>query len=99
MRTAEERLEALHSRAYALKKQRDVTWMRGLGGVSGAMAVCLVAMITVFGKGGHGITGSGYAGTSLLSESAGGYVLVAVIAFAIGVAVTVLLIRYGKKKT
>ena len=98
MKTTEERLEVIHRRARALKRQRDAARMRGLGGASGAMAICLVALITVFGKGGHDITGSGYAGTSLLSESAGGYVLVAVVAFAIGVAITVLLIRSRKRK-
>lgn len=96
MRTAEERLEILHNRADQLIKKRETAWRRGLGGASGALAICLVALISVYEEGGHRITGSGYAGTSLLSESAGGYVIIAVIAFAVGVAVTAALIKYRK---
>lgn len=96
MRTAEERIEVLHSRAHALKMERNVAWMKGLGGASGTLALCLVVLLSVMGKGGHDISGSGYAGTSLLSDDAGGYVLVAVIAFAVGVAITAILIRYRR---
>ena len=98
MRTAEERLELMHSRAHDLKRQREATRMKGLGGATGALALCLVTLLYVMGKGGHDITGSGYAGTSLLSEDAGGYVLVAVAAFAVGVAITAILIRYRREK-
>ena len=97
MRTAEERLEMMHSRAHAIKRERDAAWVKALGGATGALALCLVTLLSVMGKGGHDITGAGYAGTSLLSEDAGGYVLVAVIAFAVGVAITAILIRYRKK--
>lgn len=93
MRTSEERIEALHRRAGALQRRRHAVSTRRLGGATGALAVCLVALLTAFGKGGHEVAGPGYAATSLLSESAGGYVLVAVVAFAVGVVITAVLVK------
>ena len=99
MRTAEERLALLHRRANLLEKKKELALLKALGGVSGSLAVCLLALFTLFGQGGHGIASSGYAATSLLSEHAGGYVLAALIAFALGVVVTVLIMRYkGRDK-
>lgn len=99
MRTAEERLALLHRRANLLEKKKELTLLKALGGASGGLAVCLLALFTLFGQGGHGIASSGYAATSLLSEHAGGYVLAALIAFALGVVVTVLIMRYkGRDK-
>ena len=98
MRTAEERLELLHSRACALKREREAVWMRGIGGTSCLLTVCLLALLSTVSRGGHDVRGSGYVGTSLLSESAGAYVLVAVIAFAAGVVITAALIRYREKE-
>ncbi len=40
----------------------------------------------------------GYYGTTLLGEDTGGYVLMGVLAFAAGAALTVLCIRYSEKK-
>lgn len=99
MRTAEERLALLHSRADFLKKKKELALLKALGGASGGLAVCLLALFALFRQSGHGIASSGYAATSLLSEHAGGYVLAALIAFALGVVVTVLLCRYrGRDK-
>lgn len=99
MRTAEERLALLHRRADLLEKKKELTLLRLLGGASGSLAVCLLSLFALFGHGGHGIASSGYAATSLLSEQAGGYVLAALIAFALGVVVTVLIMRYkGRDK-
>lgn len=99
MRTAEERLALLHRRADLLEKKKELTLLKALGGASGSLAVCLLALFALFGQSGHDIALSGYAATSLLSENAGGYVLAALIAFALGVVVTVALIKHGKKET
>lgn len=80
-----------------MKRQQDALRLKFTGGASGALVICLVALLALFGRSGHGIEDSGYAATSLLSESAGGYVLVAVIAFAAGVVITILLNRYSRK--
>ena len=71
--------------------------MRVLGGASGGLAVCLLTLFALFGQRGHGIAISGYGAASLLSENAGGYVLAAVIAFALGVIITVLMHRHKNK--
>ena len=99
MLSTEERLERLHGRADVLKKKRDMVRLRGMGGITGALAVCLVMLLAVHGRSGHDITETGYAATSMLSESAGGYVLVAIIAFAAGVVLTVLLKRRGRNSS
>jgi len=99
MRTAEERLALLHRRADLLEKKKELALLKALGGASGGLAVCLLALFALFGQNGHEIAGTGYAATSLLSESAGGYVLAALIAFALGVVLTVLIMRYkGRDK-
>lgn len=99
MRTAEERLALLHRRADMIKKKKELALLRVLGGASGGLAACLLALLVLLGQSGHDVALSGYAATSLLSEHAGGYVLAALIAFALGVAVTVLLRRYrGRDK-
>ena len=43
MRTAEERLALLHRRADLLKKKKELVLLKALGGVSGSLAVCLLA--------------------------------------------------------
>ena len=99
MRTAQERLALLHSRADFLKKKKALALMRVLGSISCCLAVCLLTLFALFGQSGHGIAAAGYGAASLLSENAGGYVLSAVIAFALGVVVTALLHRYrGRDK-
>lgn len=97
MRTAEERLALLHKRAADLRKEKELTGLRALGGASGGLALCLLSLLAIFGQNSHGMAEIGYAATSLLSENAGGYVLTAVIAFALGVVVT-LLLRRGKSR-
>ena len=97
MRTSEERLTLLHDRADALKKEKERNLVRGLSGACIMLALGLVAVIGIFGNSGGGVIGEGFAGSSMLSESAGAYVLVAVIAFIAGAAVT-LLVRWHKKK-
>ena len=60
---------------------------------SGALAVALMALIGRLGGLAHWPAPGGYAGASMLSDSAGGYVLAAVLAFMLGVIVTVACIR------
>ena len=90
MRTADERLLLLHQRVALLQKKKEQFALRMLGGASGALTLCLVFLLSGFGRGVHGLAESGYAATSMLSESAGGYVLVAIVAFAAGIVITLL---------
>lgn len=67
-----------------------------LSGAVGALFAALVLVIAVFpGRWGTASVSSVY-GAFLLSREAGGYVLAAVIAFVLGVAVTMLSLRWHK---
>ncbi len=97
MRTAEERLELLQRRAALLQRERDKRSLTGWGLSSVGLMAALVVLITALDPVAHGLTGSGSTGAALLSDSTGGYVLVGVIAFMVGVALTAWLIRRRKK--
>ena len=97
MRTTEERIEKLHRRAEQLERQRNRRQLMGLGGLSAGLAVLLLAVMIRMDVLTNSIDGSRYTGSSLLSESAGGYVLAAVFAFFIGVILTAVIFRYRKR--
>ncbi len=97
MRTTEERIKELHSRAGRLERQRIWRILAGSGGMSVLLAVFLAFLILKTDKMAHAVSGSRFAGSSLLSDSIGGYVIVALGAFFIGVMITAILIRSGKK--
>ena len=97
MRTSEERIEQLHRRADVLQRQRSRWQLAGLGSASVFFAVMLTTMIVQEGKLSHSVTGGQYTGSSLLSDSAGGYVIAAVIAFFVGVIITAAIFRYRRK--
>ena len=87
MSKTEERLARLHARAREIEKTRNRRFMYLYGALSAVIFCALVGLVT--GAGGvlsfDGIT---YSGASMLSDSVGGYVLTAVVAFAVGVVVT-----------
>lgn len=67
-----------------------------------ALCACLTACLTslVFGGAAHTGGAAGvYSGASMLFESAGAYVLVALLAFMAGVAITVVLKRQQRKES
>ena len=92
MRTDQERLSLLYKRAGQLRRRRDRILMRAWCGVSTSLLICLLCLTTWFSGGRHSITADMDTATSLLSASAGGYVLAAVIAFMAGVIVTAAII-------
>lgn len=93
--TAGERVAALHLRMAALRERRERRKTAALGAGCAWLAACLLALI--FG-GSHPVgTAGAYTGATMLFENAGGYVLAAVLAFMLGVIITVLCIRYRKK--
>jgi len=98
MKNADVRLMKMHERAAELKRRRDKAFIRILGGVSAGLTVCLVIILQQTQSLHHEITGIRNTGSSLLSGSVGGYVLVALIAFFTGVILTVILIRSRKKE-
>ena len=98
MRTDDERIEELHRRTEKLKKKRERRILAVSGSVSCLLAVLLIAVMLKTDRVYQSIAGSGFAGSSLLSDSAGGYVLAAVIAFFAGVILTALIYRSRKKR-
>lgn len=97
MMTAEERLAELHTRMAARRQWRERRTTTRLYAVCVALALCLTAL--VFGEGAHPSGTAGvYTGAAMLFEGAGAYVLTAVVAFMLGVAVTALLKRKQSKQ-
>ena len=97
MRSAEERLVRMHERAAAIKKKEDKSRLRILGSLSAGLMICLAVVAQQLQSMHHEIYTGQAAGTSLLDDSVGGYVLAAVIAFIAGVAITAVIYRYRNK--
>ena len=97
MRSAEERVARMHERAAAIKRQEDRSRLRILGSVSAALLICLVVCMQQVQNMQNGILSGQNTGTSLLDDSAGGYVLAAVIAFIAGVVITAVIYKYRNK--
>ena len=98
MRSAEERIVRMHERAAAIKRQEDKSRLRMLGCLSAALLVCLGVAMQQLQSMHHGVLSGQNTGSSLLDDSAGGYVLAAVIAFIAGVAITAVIFRYRNKR-
>ena len=94
--TANDRVTALHARMAALREKRERRKTGALGAGCAGLAACLAALI--FNERRMGGTAGSYAGAAMLFENAGGYVLAAVAAFMTGVVITVLCVRYGRKR-
>ena len=95
--TNEEAFREVLRRGSIVRKRRENRNIRILGGMTGVLLVGLICVIASFSRGGVGSAGNAY-GAFLLSAEAGGYVLTAVIAFAAGVVLTVLIWQYRKRK-
>ena len=98
LKTTSGRITAMHERARLLRRARDKTINSVLGAVSFLMLAGIVMIAALSGGGLHPVGNTGHAGSSLLYEGAGGYVLVAVISFMAAVVITVLCMRWNKKK-
>lgn len=92
--TSEERIASLRARMDALREKKERQKTAWLGSGCAALAVCLILLICSAGKGGSGVTAGIYSGATMLFENAGGYVAVAVLAFMLGVVITVACIRH-----
>ena len=93
MRTPEERIRALHARMEELTRARERRKTGFLGAGSVLLALCLVLVISASGMPHLGGTATMYGGATLLYENAGGYVLVAVLAFMAGAIITAVLLK------
>ncbi|MCR4633123.1 MAG: hypothetical protein K5648_03270 [Erysipelotrichaceae bacterium] len=91
MRNDLERIAALHERAERLEAQRK---MYRYGGASILLFGLLIGTIVKIDVPFQSLAENGFSGSSLLDDSAGGYVLVAVVSFITAVCVTL----YCQKK-
>lgn len=94
MKTARERITMLHKRAAELERQKRKTQMAVWGSASACLSLFLFMMVWQAGNISCPVINSPYMGSSMLGENVGGYVLVAVVAFAAGVVITVILRKY-----
>lgn len=97
MRSNEERIRLMHERAAGLQRKKDRGRLITAGSISTALFAVLLSL-TLYLQGLTGYTDGQFTASSLLSDSAGGYVLVAVIFFMLGVVISVALIRYQRRK-
>lgn len=97
MRTQEERLIKLHERANEMQERRAKNMTSALGASCIGLFVLVVTCMTWITGSMHSAFEATLQGSSLLSESAGGYVLTAVLAFFAGVIVTIAIIRHRKR--
>ena len=89
MKDREARLDEIFRRAEAVRRRREEIMTRLMGGATAALALALIVMIGGFAGRGAEVRGTAL-GAFLLSPEAGGYVIVALIAFALGVAAALL---------
>ena len=86
--TTQEAMQEIMRRSEAVSMKRYRRACQRLSAAAGTLLAALVLVIALLpGKAGSNSAGSVY-GSFLLSEAAGGYVLAAVIAFVLGVVVT-----------
>ncbi|MBE5870688.1 MAG: hypothetical protein E7294_05465 [Lachnospiraceae bacterium] len=96
MSTTEERIERIHERAKERRQEKRRRLLQIERTAAVALSVVLVFMIGFFGSHSAGgaagvVVNAGYAGASMLTSAVGGYVLIAIIAFLLGVIVTALI--------
>jgi len=89
MKDREAKLDEIFRRAEAVRRRQEENRARLLGGAAAALALALIVLIGGFAGRGTEIRGTAL-GAFLLGPEAGGYVLVALIAFALGIAAALL---------
>lgn len=90
MRSIEEQMIEIQRRKFVYAEQKGIHRMTGL-----AAGLCLLLIgVLVFAPGVIGSSGSGgiyFYGATILGPEVGGYVIVAILAFALGIIVTILI--------
>ncbi|MBP0966819.1 MAG: hypothetical protein J5722_04220 [Oscillospiraceae bacterium] len=94
MRSAASFVSGIHRRAAVLRRKRDKKQIMILTVLNTGLLAALVLLI----GSPHRIASFTMAGTSLLDDSIGGYVAVAVLSFMLGAALTFFLREHLKKK-
>ena len=93
----EERIKEMHLRARQIKRKNDMIRTAVYGVTSLMLMVTLIALTITQGSSQSSMDTGQFTGTSMFDASVGGYVLVALISFAVAVAFTLLCIRWKQK--
>ena len=94
IRSTDEMLQEVRQRTEKIKNKRRHQQISMLSGVLTVLVVGLIGVIASFSRvGAAGQTSSVY-GAFLISTSTGGYILVAILAFAAGIIITKLIQKY-----
>ncbi|MBR6229010.1 MAG: hypothetical protein IKQ97_04670 [Eubacterium sp.] len=98
-----ETIARIHERAGEMKKNQIRRRLQIESIVTGALGVCLIAMLVIVGTGSGGLltdvgTAAEYAGASMLNANVGGYIITGVVAFLFGAALAILIRTYHEKK-
>ena len=94
----EKRVATLHERMGVLRRRQEQRRVAVLGTVCACVAVCLVLLIAGEGISGTAMFPGEFSGATILFEGVGGYVLAAILAFTLGVIITVICLKNRKKK-
>lgn len=89
MKSSDEMIRAVHAKAGILRRRQSIMRTVLAGGACVVLSAALLAAIGSFGGLWHRPVAAGFVGASLLGDSVGGYVLVAITAFMLGVMITV----------
>ncbi len=94
--TKEEAFAEVMKRGMQLKKRNAKKAVTALSVSASCIMAALVIAIGWFGGTGYSMDGLSAYGSFLLPAEAGGYILAAVIAFTVGVGVTLAILKYRK---
>ena len=99
MKSNEERISLVHRRAVELRKARDKKIITANGCLCTILLLAVVSAVGAFATG-YPMADNPkvFTASSLLASSAGGYVFTAVIAFMVGVIITVGIRKYLEKQ-
>ena len=97
MYDTKERVVRAKERADRLIRKREKRIIGGMSTLCLMLSGCLAAVIGKLSEGGGEAAVQGMNGAMLLSESTGGYVLVAVISFLVAVVFTLLCVRLHER--
>lgn len=97
LHSSETRIRLVHERAEEMQRALDRKKMYRSAVMSCALCIGLIAAVWQLDLRSVMVSGSLLTGSSLLSESAGGYVLVGITAFMLGVIITVVIKKHLDK--
>ena len=98
MRTNDERIAAMHRRASELMQERKQKKMRLAGAVSGALGILIILLLAAALSAGSALSapqmaGIGMSGSIFSANGSLGYIVIGIVAFMLGVSVTVFSFR------